>query len=85
MKKEYIVYVTKVSHRKLRKSTYWATGSGEEILIKDIEFNHLINIIKYLLKAKEESLKYDLPMLEFETFSLEKWIEVLKNELNFRK
>lgn len=85
MKKEYVVYVTKVSHKKLRKSTYWTTSGGETILIKDVEFNHLINIIKYLLKAKEESLKYDLPLLEFETFDLEKWIEVLRNELKFRK
>ena len=85
MKKDYVVYVTKTSHKKLRKSTYWTTGNGETILIKDIEFNHLINIIKYLLKTKEESLKYDLPLLEFETFDLEKWIEVLRNELKFRK
>lgn len=85
MKKEYITYVTKISHKKLRKSTYWITANGEAILIKDIEFNHLINIIKYLLKSEEESIKYDLPSLELETFTCDKWIEVLRNELKFRK
>jgi hypothetical protein len=85
MKKESIKYVVKISHKKLRKSTHWITASGDSIVIKDIEFNHLVNIIKYLLKSKEDSIEYDLPLIKLESFGLDSWVNILRNELKFRK
>ena len=52
---------------------------------KEVVYENIYSHIDFKIYEYQESLKYDLPLLEFETFDLEKWIEVLRNELKFRK
>ena len=44
------IYTTIITHKKLRKTLKWTTGKGEDITLKDLETDHLINITLYICK-----------------------------------
>jgi len=84
MKKK-IKYCVTITHKQLRKSLAWITGMGSSILIKDMEDTHLINTVLYLNKKRDDLELYNLPMVQVNDKLITEWIDILDNEITFRK
>ena len=79
------IYTTIITHKKLRKTLKWTTGKGEDITLKDLETDHLINITLYICKKIKELREFNLPINSINGKSLIDWNVIMLNELDHRK
>lgn len=74
----YLHSINTLPHKKLRKKVKWKTKDGRLIRIKDLDDNHLNNIIKFLKRENEFEDLIDLMIAEQNYRNL-KLLKDLKN------
>ena len=85
MELDVIEYKIVKKHSDYRKEVKWVTGSGTTTRLMHMDDSHLVNLILYLNKKKEELLAFNLPILPINGREVVEWLEILNNELKYRK
>lgn len=84
MKDDILEYKTVKSHKDFRNEVRWTTGDGRTSTIARMESSHLVNLILYLKKKKEDLMSFGLPVLPMNGRELDEWFEILGNEVKYR-
>lgn len=75
---------------KSKSTIYWTTGKGFRISVRELENQHLLNIIIYVKKRVEEARTYLGSQVDINYFVVNgrpalEWIEILEGEWQRRK
>lgn len=67
----------------IRDRVYWQSSNGS-MLIKNMETSHIQNIIIYLHERQTKCTELGIGTYKYKEYNAEEWIEIFKNELEFR-
>ena len=84
MMKPIFEYVFKKKHTEVREEFWWTNSTGSRKRVSALDDDHLVNLILYLKKKVEELRDFNLPILPMNGEPVDRWIEILDNELEYR-
>jgi hypothetical protein len=70
--------------KKIRESLIWTTKNMDELVVAEMEYEHVQNTIVYLAKRQEEFTKYKVGEMRINDMTANEWIEIFREELKFR-